>query len=146
VTVDFEKQNYSLGEKVTAKVKVRRPDGEAISPGSSIAYEVAMTTVAGSNENFSEKMLELNGQGERTIEFNIPKDEISQDVITVAMSTYIGYSQEKGQTPPFVSAHSVPMIKADELDVEFTTEFTINNLLVEGVDNKVYFQVKSKEN
>jgi hypothetical protein len=61
------------------------------------------------------------------------------------MSTYIGYSQEKGQTPPFVSAHSVPMIKAEDLDVEFTTEFTINNLLVEGVSNKVYFQVTSKE-
>jgi hypothetical protein len=61
VTVDFEKQNYSLGEKVVAKVKVRRPDGEALSPGSSIKYEVPMTTTAGKNEMVSEKMLELNG-------------------------------------------------------------------------------------
>jgi uncharacterized protein YfaS (alpha-2-macroglobulin family) len=47
VTVDFDKQNYSAGDKVTAKVKVRRPDGEALALGSSIAYEVAMTTQDG---------------------------------------------------------------------------------------------------
>jgi len=28
VTVDFEKKNYQEGESVSAKVKVRRPDGE----------------------------------------------------------------------------------------------------------------------
>jgi hypothetical protein len=37
-------------------------------------------------------MLELNGQGERTIEFTIPNAELQQDVIVVAMSTYIGYT------------------------------------------------------
>jgi hypothetical protein len=41
-------------------------------------------------------MLELNGQGERTFTFTIPNAELRQDVITVAVSTYIGYSQEKG--------------------------------------------------
>jgi hypothetical protein len=61
VTLDFEKQNYSLGDKVVAKVKVRRPDGEALAPGSSIAYEVPMITASGKSVSVSEKMLELNG-------------------------------------------------------------------------------------
>lgn len=66
-------------------------------------------------------------------------------MLTVALSTYIGYSQEKAQTPPVVSSHSVPILKADEFDVEFTTEFTVNNKLVELMENKIYFQVFSKE-
>jgi hypothetical protein len=61
VTVDFDKQNYSLGDKVTAKAKVRRPDGEALQPGSSIAYEVPMITAGGESATVSEKMLELDG-------------------------------------------------------------------------------------
>jgi uncharacterized protein YfaS (alpha-2-macroglobulin family) len=76
VTVDFDKQNYSKGDKVTAKVKVRRPDGEALQPGSSIAYEVPMTTLDGTDVKVSEKLLELNGQGERTIEFTIPEADL----------------------------------------------------------------------
>jgi len=55
------------------------------------------------------------------------------------MSTYIGYAQEKGQSPPFVSAHSVPILKADSLDCEWTTEFTVGNTLVEGVFNQLYY-------
>jgi len=96
VTVDFKKQNYSNGDTVVAKVKVRRPDGEALQPGSSIAYEVPMSLKTGKDAKVSKKMIELNSQGEVEIQFDIPSEELSQAVISVAMSTYIGYTQEKG--------------------------------------------------
>jgi hypothetical protein len=86
-----------------------------------------MTTLDGTDVKVSEKLLELNGQGEITIEFTISDADLNQEVLTVALSTYIGYSQEKAQTPPFASSHSVPILKADEYDVEFTTESTVNN-------------------
>jgi hypothetical protein len=90
-------------------------------------------------------MLELNDQGEHNIEFLIP-ETASSDVITVAMKTFIGYSQEKGQSSPVVSSHSVPMLKLDEFEVEFSPEFSVSGLLIEGVENKIYFQVVSSEN
>ena len=40
VTVDFDKNNYSAGDKVTAKVKVRKPDGQRLPPGTSIAFSM----------------------------------------------------------------------------------------------------------
>jgi len=43
------------------------------------------------------------------------------------MKTFIGYSQEKGTASPFVSSHSVPILKKDAFKVEFTTEFASSN-------------------
>ena len=40
VTVDFDKNNYSPGDSVVAKVKVRKPDGESLPIGSSIAMNI----------------------------------------------------------------------------------------------------------
>lgn len=37
VTVDFEENSYSPGDKVVAKIKVRRPDGKKLPVGSSVA-------------------------------------------------------------------------------------------------------------
>jgi hypothetical protein len=41
VTLDFEKNVYSPGDTVTGKVKVRKPDGELLPQGSSIAFSVS---------------------------------------------------------------------------------------------------------
>lgn len=35
--MDFEEDSYSAGDKVLAKIKVRRPDGERLPVGSSVA-------------------------------------------------------------------------------------------------------------
>jgi len=40
VTVDFDKNAYSPGDQVSAKIKVRKPDGGRLPPGSSIAFSV----------------------------------------------------------------------------------------------------------
>jgi len=47
VTVDFDKNNYSSGDQVKAKVKVRKPDGERLPPGSSIAFSVKAPSSSG---------------------------------------------------------------------------------------------------
>lgn len=46
VTCDFDEETYVPGDQVSAKVKVRRPDGNRLSVGSSIAYEVAGTSLS----------------------------------------------------------------------------------------------------
>ena len=38
VTLDFDKNAYSLGDSVSGKVKVRKPDGEKLPAGTSIAF------------------------------------------------------------------------------------------------------------
>lgn len=93
VTVDFEKQNYSPGDDVKAKVKVRRPDGEALATGSSIAYSVPIKDANDRVNTIEKKLLPLNKQGELDIEFTIPNGSTS-DVITLAVQAYIGYAQE----------------------------------------------------
>jgi hypothetical protein len=144
VTVDFEKQNYSPGDDVAAKVKVRRPDGEALAPGSSIAYSVPIKDQNGRVNTIEKKLLPLNFQGELNIEFTIP-DGTTSDVITIALKTYIGFAQEKGTSSPFASSHSVPILKADEFDVQFSPEWSVSGRLAGNVKNKVYFQVLSTE-
>jgi len=144
VTVDFQKQNYSPGDDVKAKVKVRRPDGEALAPGSSIAYSVPIKDQNDRVTTIEEKLLPLDSQGELKIGFAIPAGTTS-DVITVALKTYIGFAQEKGTAAPFASSHSVPILKKDEFDVQFSPEWSVSGLLAGGVKNKVYFQVLSTE-
>lgn len=43
------------------------------------------------------------------------------------------------------SAHSVPILKENAFDVQFTPEWTVSGSLVNEVWNKVYFQVISTE-
>jgi hypothetical protein len=40
VTFDFEKNAYSPGDEVKAKIKVRKPDGNRLPSGSSVAFSV----------------------------------------------------------------------------------------------------------
>lgn len=47
VTVDFDKDNYSAGDTVKAKIKVRRPDGEKLLDGSKVAYDIKIPTTSG---------------------------------------------------------------------------------------------------
>ena len=41
VTADFDQDTYVPGDQVTAKIKVRQPNGSKLGAGSSIAYRVA---------------------------------------------------------------------------------------------------------
>lgn len=53
VTVDFEENSYSAGDKVLAKIKVRRPDGNKLPVGSSIAiYAKGVTDQTNITVNF----------------------------------------------------------------------------------------------
>ena len=101
VTCDFSEETYVPGDHVTAKIKVKRPDGKRLPVGSSIAFDVAGTPV-------SQKNILLNIQGEETVEFDIPRT-FRMKVLTVSVSTYLGYTQEKASSVPFVSSHSVSM-------------------------------------
>lgn len=49
VTVDFDKNAYSPGDTVLGKVKVRKPDGTKVPPGSSLAFTVGGTSVSQTN-------------------------------------------------------------------------------------------------
>jgi uncharacterized protein YfaS (alpha-2-macroglobulin family) len=60
VTGDFDTQNYSPGESVKGKVKVRKPDAQALQQGSSISYEIKVKTSTGSIETISKKLMTLN--------------------------------------------------------------------------------------
>ena len=101
VTCDFSEETYVPGDEVTAKIKVKRPDGKRLSVGSSLAYNVAGTGI-------SKKNIYLNIQGEETIVFTIPSD-FDMKVLTLSVSTYLGYTQEKETSVPFVTSHSVSM-------------------------------------
>ena len=39
-TLDFDKNAYSIGDAVQGKIKVRKPDGEKLPAGTSIAFNV----------------------------------------------------------------------------------------------------------
>ena len=54
VTVDFDKNGYSYGDNVVAKIKVRRSDGEILLTGTSVAYKVS------SDSSQDKSMLLLN--------------------------------------------------------------------------------------
>ena len=82
VTLDFDKNAYSIGEAVQGKVKVRKPDGEKLPVGSSIAFNV---------EDTKQSNITLDRQGEVTINFTVPSNS-SIKVLTVSVSTYLGYS------------------------------------------------------
>ena len=45
VTCDFSEEVYVPGDHVSAKIKVKRPDGKRLSVGSSIAFNVAGTDI-----------------------------------------------------------------------------------------------------
>jgi uncharacterized protein YfaS (alpha-2-macroglobulin family) len=65
VTVDFDKNAYSPGDTVEGKVKVRKPDGTKVPPGSSLAFTIGGIPVSQSN-------LKLDQQGEAKIKFTLP--------------------------------------------------------------------------
>ena len=69
--MDFDKDNYSPGDKVTAKIKVRRPDGEKLLDGSRISYDIKIPTASGRIEELTNFRL-LNKQGEYNLTFEIP--------------------------------------------------------------------------
>lgn len=105
VTADFDKNAYSTGEKVKAKVKVRKPDGERLPYGSSIAFQAGQA---------NQSMILLNEQGETHVEFIVP--DLLQPALAMTVLTYLGYTQENGSAPPHVSTHSVPIVD-DSLDI-----------------------------
>lgn len=55
VTLDFDKNAYSVGDKVLGKVKVRKPDGTSLPVGSSVAFDV---------QGYTQKFVSLDRQGE----------------------------------------------------------------------------------
>ena len=129
MTVDFDEDTYIPGDKVQAKVKIRQPGGEKLAVGSSIAYRVAGSDVGKAN-------ILLSKQGETLISFKIPAS-FSLKVLSLSVSTYLGYSQEKKNSIPFISTHSVAL-RSDSFQVKFYPEMTHKDL-VPDVRNKVYF-------
>jgi hypothetical protein len=138
VTVDFDKNAYSPGEQIQAKIKVRRPDGERLPVGTSIAYRVAGKEQNGPGLGQGGN-LTLDRQGEHTITFAVPDAEL--EVMTISISTYLGYSQQRGGDSPHVSSHSVPLID-NKMNVDFYPEMT-NDGLIPSLPNRLYFQVVS---
>jgi len=47
VTVDFDKKNYQAGDSISAKVKVRKPDGERLPIGSNVSLSMFIKTKKG---------------------------------------------------------------------------------------------------
>ena len=75
----------------------------------------------------------LDRKGEVNITFQVTNDDLS--VLTLAVKTYLGYSEVTESTQPHVSAHSVPL-----LDDSFTVNFSMStDSLVANVLNKIYF-------
>lgn len=60
MTTDFDKVNYSPGDHVVAKIKVRKPDGNALPTGSSIAYSVNMPIENSFNEGLTDILTKKN--------------------------------------------------------------------------------------
>lgn len=107
VTVDFDKNNYSPNDLVTAKVKVRRPDGEKLAVGTTIQ----VTTMLNDTKVTIEDKITLNPQGETTFNFSLPGD-IKDNSVTISVKTFIGYSQDEpsGSNPPHVSSHVISIV------------------------------------
>ena len=135
VTVDFDKNAYSPGDEVLAKVKVRRPDGERLPVGTSIAYSVSGSDPEGPGFGRGDNLV-LDRQGELNITFAVPYSD-NLEALTVSVSTYLGYSQQKSDSSPHVSSHSVPLID-NRMKVDFYPEMT-NSGLVPSLPNRVYF-------
>lgn len=92
VTVDFDKNSYSPGDSVVAKVKVRKPDGESLPIGSSIAMNIQIPPSPRSKGFQIEQNLKtLNKQGEYILKFDIQKD-VEMEVLTMSIKTYLGYT------------------------------------------------------
>lgn len=125
VTADFDKNAYSVGDKVEVKVKVKRPDGSSLPMNSRITFNVG--SVNGEHP--------LNEFGEKTFEFTVP-DLASSSVLTLSVQTFVGNSNV-----PFPSTHSVPILKND-FDIIMVPE-TLNSNLIPGVENKIIFQAIS---
>ena len=129
VTLDFDKNAYVAGDAVTGKVKVRNPDGEKLPIGSSIGFDVETT---------KQSNITLDSQGEATINFNVPANT-SNKVLSVSVSSYLGYSQVDNSSAPSVSVHSVPL-QDDDFDVLFFPEFTNEGLIEDAhAPNRIYF-------
>jgi len=84
VTVDFEKQGgYLPGEAAKAKIKIRRPDGEQLLPGSKAKVECQ--TIGLSLD------LDLDNKGETTVEFLIPQT-VTAKSLSFSVSVLNGFS------------------------------------------------------
>lgn len=68
--------------------------------------------------------------------FEIPANA-NIKVLSISLKTYIGLFADA----PFVSSHSVPILKKDAFTVQFFPEFATdgNFMLAPNVPNKVYF-------
>ena len=130
--MDFDKNAYSPGDTVEAKIKVRKPDGTKLQPGSSLALEVSGMDVKQSN-------VLIGAQGEVTVSFKLP-NTVDQEVVTLSVSTYLGFSEKLKTGMPSISSHSFQMLD-DNFKTEYFPEWTTE--LVPGILNKVYFQVVS---
>lgn len=67
----------------------------------------------------------------------IPK-EFQEKVMVIKVKTYLG---RQPNVVPFASSHAVQIVQNDDFFVDFYPEMSEN--LVEGMPNKVYFEVKT---
>jgi hypothetical protein len=132
VTVDFDKNGYSNGDAVIGKVKVRRADGEKMLAGSSIAYKVS------SDDSQDKGLILLDKAGEVNINLKVPEGDLN--VLTISVSSYVGFEQQSKKAPTSVTSHSVPLL-SKSVSVDFFPEY--NDAIIPDVDNRVYIQVKS---
>ena len=93
--------------------------------------------------SIKQNLLDINYQGERYIYFDIPGNaDISE--LTVTLHTYLGYSKNLAlHTEPFISSHSVRVLKREDLRVQFYPEWSTKSdlLLSPSVPNTVYFKL-----
>lgn len=140
VTVDFERNFYSPGEKVSAKVKVKTQGGEPILPGSTITFRVEFPD---SKEQpvVQQSGIALSQEGEAVFSFDIPADA-QQQLLTLTLQTFYGTSEV-----PIISSHSVSLIDLMAFQVIFNREMHTSDqpeYLVANIPNKVYFWVLSE--
>jgi uncharacterized protein YfaS (alpha-2-macroglobulin family) len=79
ITGDFDKTNYSPGDIINLKVKVRRPDGQPLPNGSKIS----------SSEYASYIMLDAMGE----VEITFTLKNYGVKVYTTSISAYLGFSE-----------------------------------------------------
>ena len=139
VTVDFDKKIYQPGDSISSKVKVRKPDGERLPIGSNVSVSMYIKTKRGvRSQRVNIRNKELNQQGEVLLRFDLSPDaEI--EALSMPLRVYLGYSRT-----PFVSQHSVPILKKDAFIVDFYSEFDVGNFTLKtDLMQNVYFQVVS---
>ena len=140
VTVDFNQDKYTSGEKVEVKIKVRKPDGTKLQPRSTVNLHVA---IPGETSGLSTTALELNEQGETKTSFELPSNDFQS--ASLILKTFLG-----GGGPPVVTSHTVPILHIEKLNIKTYSDMVLlegsfnprkeSSYLIPNIQNTLFMQ------